>query len=226
MSPPVHAGACCPVLELRRYAMRPDGFQPLLGLFERTFVREQQAAGMHVLGVFRDEADPLRFAWVRGFPAMPERRAALAAFYEGPVWRALRDEANATMVDSSDVLLLRPIGGRGFARSLRAGRGAPDRVVACLLFFRTAPDAAARDSWAAAVDAAGLDLLALLETEPAENTYPRLPVRDGEHVLAAFATAAEGDVERVRARLAALGAGLRDRLSKPPESLVLLPALS
>jgi hypothetical protein len=41
--------------------------------------------------------------------ANPARRAeALAAFYSGPVWQEHHDAANATMIDSDDVLLLRP----------------------------------------------------------------------------------------------------------------------
>ena len=48
-------------------------------------------------------AGPLAIDWAKAHvPAM------LAAFYDGPVWRAHRDEANATMIDSDDVLLLRP----------------------------------------------------------------------------------------------------------------------
>lgn len=39
---------------------------------------------------------------------MDSRAEALAAFYEGPVWERHREEANATMVSSDDVLLLRP----------------------------------------------------------------------------------------------------------------------
>ena len=40
--------------------------------------------------------------------AAQRRAQGLAAFYGGPVWQAHRDAANATMVDSDDVFLLRP----------------------------------------------------------------------------------------------------------------------
>ena len=36
--------------------------------------------------------------------------------------------------------------------------------------------------------------LAAFETEPAENTYPRLPVRTGEHVFVWFAVVETDDV--------------------------------
>jgi hypothetical protein len=39
---------------------------------------------------------------------MHERAQSLAAFYGGPVWQAYRQAANGTMIDSDDVLLLRP----------------------------------------------------------------------------------------------------------------------
>ncbi len=63
---------------------------------------------MKVIGQFHDSEDPDRFVWLRGFSDMPSRGQALEAFYGGPVWKAHRDAANATIVDSDNVLLLRP----------------------------------------------------------------------------------------------------------------------
>jgi hypothetical protein len=39
---------------------------------------------------------------------MTSRAKALTDFYSGPVWKAHREAANATMIDSDNVLLLRP----------------------------------------------------------------------------------------------------------------------
>ncbi|MCP2164644.1 hypothetical protein [Goodfellowiella coeruleoviolacea] len=62
-----------------------------------------------MVGQFRDEDDPDRFGWIRAFPDMAARRDALTAFYvNGAAWRKHREAANACMVDSDDVLLLRP----------------------------------------------------------------------------------------------------------------------
>jgi hypothetical protein len=72
---------------------------------------------MRIAGLFRDLDAPDRLVWLRGFPDMPARAEALEDFYGGPVWQAQRDAANATMIDSSDVLLLRP---------LETGTGFPD----------------------------------------------------------------------------------------------------
>ncbi|MGJ6960388.1 NIPSNAP family protein [Streptosporangium sp. G11] len=107
--------ACCPILELRRYTLRPGRRDDLITLFDREFVESQEAAGMRVVGQFRDRDDPGRFVWLREFRDMESRAEALTAFYGGPVWKAHSDEANGTMIDSDDVLLLRPAGpGAGF----------------------------------------------------------------------------------------------------------------
>jgi hypothetical protein len=103
----------CPVVELRQYTLHPGRRDALIELFDREFVETQEAVGMTVLGQFRDLDDPDRFVWLRGFADMPRRAEALGSFYGGPVWKEHRDEANATMIDSDDVLLLRPASARG-----------------------------------------------------------------------------------------------------------------
>ncbi|MDO9356180.1 MAG: hypothetical protein Q7T55_20950, partial [Solirubrobacteraceae bacterium] len=80
----------------------------MIDLFDREFIETQEACGMTVLGQFRDLDRPDHFVWLRAFPSMPARAAALVAFYDGPVWHAHREAANATMIDSDDVLLLQP----------------------------------------------------------------------------------------------------------------------
>ena len=66
---------------------------------------------MQVLGQFRDLDDPDSFVWLRGFSDMPTRKRALEAFYGGPTWKQHAGAANATMIDSDNVLLLRPVSG-------------------------------------------------------------------------------------------------------------------
>ncbi|MEQ0564765.1 NIPSNAP family protein [Amycolatopsis sp. NEAU-NG30] len=97
------------VLELRRYTLHPGRRDELIELFEREFVEPQEAAGAHLFGLFRSRAAPDHFVWLRGFRSMESRKAALEEFYFGPVWKEHRDAANATMLDSDDVLLLRPL---------------------------------------------------------------------------------------------------------------------
>src|SRR5262245_38793908 len=97
------------IYELRQYTLHPGRRDTLIELFEREFVESQEAVGMRLVGTFRDLDDADRFVWVRGFPDMESRRQALTDFYHGPVWRAHAAAANATMIDSDDVLLLRPL---------------------------------------------------------------------------------------------------------------------
>ncbi|MEV7526243.1 NIPSNAP family protein [Streptomyces sp. NPDC091371] len=164
------------VVELRQYTLHPGARDTLINLFEREFVTGQEAAGITVGGRFRDLDDPDRFVWLRAFPDMAARERALRAFYGGPVWQAHREAANATMLDSDDVLLLR---GPGLAVPEPAG---PVVVTVCH----------PRDGGFAghferelrpALAAAGFPALAAHRTEHAENTFPALPVREGEDVF-------------------------------------------
>ncbi|MEU0804328.1 NIPSNAP family protein [Streptomyces sp. NPDC005970] len=163
------------IVELRQYTLHPGARETLIELFEREFVIGQHAVGITLGGRFRDLDDPDRFVWLRAFPDMVHRRRALEAFYTGPVWGKFRDEANATMVDSDDVLLLR---GPCFA----AEPGTRE-VVATIC---RPSDAAAFDAYAARHLDSGH---ALHRTEHAENDYPLLPVRTGEDVRVWFGPA-------------------------------------
>jgi hypothetical protein len=130
---------------------------------------------------------------------MPARAEALGVFYGGPVWQVHRDAANATMLNSDNVLLLRPArADSGFAlgeRSPLAPASPPPLVVATLCSCAMPVDDTLigwfQSTVAPLLVEAGAELLATLVTEPSPNTFPRLPVREGEHVLAwftAFAT--------------------------------------
>jgi hypothetical protein len=141
---------------------------------------------MRVIGQFRDLDDPDRFVWLRGFADMEARTRALEAFYGGPVWREHRDAANATMVDHTNVLLLKPLApDRGFRvltlPSPRRGEREPGVVVATIDHL----DGALRPDTAAAVRGEH-EVLAQLVTETARNGYPRLPVREDANVLVTF----------------------------------------
>jgi hypothetical protein len=98
------------VIELRNYLIRDGMTHDFMRYFEEYFLVSQREAGMHVLGQFAVVGAPRRFAWIRGFEDMDARRQGLERFYGGPFWQARRDDANAMIVDSDDVHLLRPIG--------------------------------------------------------------------------------------------------------------------
>jgi len=181
------------VIELRQYTLHPGRRDDLITLFEREFIESQEAAGMVLLGQFRDLDAPDRFVWLRGFADMPARRDALARFYQGPAWRAHRDAANATMIDSDNVLLLKPAP-PGPAPAISAppppaDAGEPEaRVVICLHYFDGPVNAEWLDHFAQIqrpwLEGMRAQVLATLVTHDAPNDYPALPVRAGEHVFA------------------------------------------
>ncbi|MFE5337829.1 NIPSNAP family protein [Isoptericola sp. NPDC056573] len=198
----------CPVVELRQYTLHPGRRDDLVDLFERELLEPQEAAGMTLLGQFRDLDHPDRFVWLRGFDDMTSRARALAEFYDGPVWRAHRDRANATMVDSDDVLLLRPTspsGGFPVPPPRRAsGEPAPVRsTVVATVWSLDGPldDAPAEHLEQVArplLAGAGVEPVASLRTEHAANTFPALPVRAGEEVLVSLVRHdADGGAERL-----------------------------
>lgn len=188
---------CSPIVELRQYTLRPGQRDVLIALFERAFIETQEAVGITVIGQFRDLEDPNRFVWLRGFSDMSTRRAALQAFYGGPVWQEHREVANATMIDSDNVLLLRPARPTsGFFLDPRdrplpgAEEVPPGLVVATILPFEVPPEADFLNYFesilAPILTESGASILASFVTEASMNTFPALPVREGEQVFVWF----------------------------------------
>jgi quinol monooxygenase YgiN len=185
-----------PVVELRQYTLHPRQRDVLINLFDRELVETQEEVGMVVLGQFRDLDNPDRFVWLRGFEDMPRRAEALGRFYGGPAWKAHRDQANATMIDSDNVLLLRPVTAHsGFpAAAVRPPVGhtnSPSSLVLATLYYRDRPfDEAFMDLFdrqmRPVLVGTGAAPLACLQTEHAENTFPALPLRTGENVFVWF----------------------------------------
>lgn len=184
----------CAIVELRRYALHPRAREKLIALFDRELVETQEAVGMRVIGQFRDLDVPDSFVWFRGFRDMQGRKAALTSFYGGPEWAAHRDEANGTMVDSDNVFLLRPqASGAGFVldgcvRVQPGGKPSNGGHFALTVYHLRRPaEDGFLDAFASRLQpqlaAQGAASVATLITERSANTYPRLPVREGENVL-------------------------------------------
>ncbi|GGW55611.1 NIPSNAP family containing protein [Streptomyces lucensis JCM 4490] len=189
----------CPVVELRQYTLHPGRRDVLVDLFDREFVESQESVGATVLGQFRDLDDPDRFVWLRGFEDMPRRARALESFYGGPVWQAHRDEANATMIDSDDVLLLRPASARGGFPVTDGARPAPGEpapsppslFLATIWYGHRSFDTPFVEFFEQRVRPVlaetGGEPLAYLQSEHSPNTFPALPVRLDEEVFVWFA---------------------------------------
>src|SRR5881398_1313897 len=188
---------CCPIVELRQYTLNPGKRDVLIELFDREFIESQEVLGMHVIGQFRDLDDPNRFVWLRGFRNMAERAEGLKAFYGGPVWKAHRETANATMIDSDNVLLLHPatpVSGFSLENMKRppvdTDKVPSSLIVATIYYFEAPVTADFVDFFEHALKPVAKSLggavSAYFVTENSENTFPALPVREGENVFVWF----------------------------------------
>ncbi|MEU5395846.1 NIPSNAP family protein [Streptomyces tibetensis] len=232
-----------PVVELRQYTLHSGQRDVLIDLFDREFIESQEAVGATVLGQFRDLDDPDRFVWLRGFENMARRAEALESFYRGPVWQAHRDEANATMIDSDDVLLLRPASARGGFPVPEGARPAPGErassppsLVLATIWYGHGPfDAPFVEFFEQRVRPvlaeAGGEPLACLRSEHAPNTFPALPVRTDDEVFVWCARFSdEGHLDDYRNRLQhsehwreQVLPALSERWARAPQQLRLAP---
>lgn len=233
---------CCPIVELRQYTLHPGQRDVLIDLFDREFIETQEVLGMTVIGQFRDLDDPNRFVWLRGFQNMPSRAQALAAFYGGPVWKAHRDAANATMIDSDNVLLLRPaFPDAGFSFDTRdrppvGAHDAPRGLVVATVSYLQSPAAADfagffNQTIAPLLVGAGASIVARFVTESHPNDFPALPVREGEQVFVWFSRFPDraaydqhlATLTQSSAWRHDVSAALAHRLKRAPEVLTLSP---
>lgn len=236
------ARTCCPILELRQYTLHPGMRAVLIELFEREFIESQEALGMTLVGQFRDLDNPDRFVWLRGFADMTTRARALQEFYGGPVWKAHREAANETMIDSDNVLLLRPArpaSGFSLANAERQSSGARENqrgmIVATICHLK---DDASGDEFSdlfehgirSELSEAGATVLASFVTEKHPNTFPALPVRETANVFVWFSSFADEIACQLHTAALArspvwkkIAGDLTRRLKGEPELLRLLP---
>lgn len=188
-----------PVIELRQYTLHPGRRDDLIRLFDAEFIEPQESAGITVIGQFRTLDDPNKFVWLRGFPDMESRRRSLQTFYTGTAWRSRRTDANATIIDNDNVLLLRPANAdagfdlTGLQRPPVGATSAGNGLVVATIYHLD-PTAEKEREFVHFFDAsvlpilrsAGAEVIATLLPEPSANTFPGLPVREGEHVFIWF----------------------------------------
>ncbi|MDB5952706.1 MAG: hypothetical protein JWR65_4561, partial [Massilia sp.] len=164
-------------------------------------------------------------------------------FYFGPLWKAWSSQANATLYDNDDVLLLRPASpGSGFA--LASIQPAPKSattpqaglVVATIYYLNHEASAdfiaGFNAELAPVFERGGAHILGRFVTEKSVNTFERLPVRGNVNVFVWFARFADrAGYDRYNAQLARdarwrdhLFAPLYKSLARAPETLMLEPA--
>jgi NIPSNAP len=177
------------VFELRQYTLYGGRRNTLISLFESNFIEPQEVVGAHIVGTFRDLGDPDRFVWIRGFRDMAARKQALEAFYLGsPAWIAHKKEANATMVDSDNVLLLAaPSSPPRFAEPARNSSGS-EAVYGVTIYYlgdvAVAPFAQFFEHTILPhLTELGAHPIATLATNEVPNNFPRLPIREHDRVF-------------------------------------------
>ena len=227
----------CPVVELRQYTLKEGGRDTLIDLFEKEFIESQETLGMRVIGTFHDLEKPDRFVWLRGFQNMNARAIQLQQFYGGPVWKTHREAANATMIDSDNVLLLRPAIGSGFTLPptrlpSRAGSTHPRAMILATIyhlekgieakfaeFFRT--------TIAPILARIAIPILGELMTEHHRNTFPRLPVREDANVFVWFSRFPDRAAYEAQAAFVEdeIGSKCANRIQGKPEVLFLAPTV-
>jgi quinol monooxygenase YgiN len=229
------------VIELRQYTLHPGERETLIELFDREFVESQELEGIEVLGQFRDIDRPDVFTWMRGFESMAARANALEAFYTGPAWRQHRDVANATMVTWDNVRLLRPVrAADDFVQARMCRADATHSIASGLLVASICtliePACDGFVDWFEEVltprltEARGRPV-ATFRTEYSANTFPRLPVREGEHAFVWFARFADNAAYAAHRTLienelqwaASVGNALSRQLVAPIETWRLTP---
>jgi hypothetical protein len=202
------------VLEFRQYTLRSGMRERFVRLFDTKLAEPQIGLGAVVLGVFSDLDDPDRVVWLRAFRDMPTRQRSLEAFYGGPVWAAHRNDANETIIDSDNALMLQPLGDY----AARAEHPMWDAAIvrAEIMYLASADphrfgqvfDEIMRPR----IERAGSVVSAAFISLSEPNNFPRLPLREGERVLIWFSRFDDATAERRFSEHLNAQTGWRDRI--------------
>ena len=181
------------VIEFRRYTVKEGEREHFGQYFESYFPEAFEQLGAIAFGQFFERRNPIGFTWIRGFKNMDARAVVNSSFYYGPVWREHSVTMNSIMVDSDNVLLLRPLTTEKGITVLPAVdpvkevNGAQGVVVAQI--FAIQKDSV--DTFAEKAEVtfakyreAGAREAGVLVTLDAANNFPQLPVRtDGPYLV-------------------------------------------
>src|SRR5215468_8991806 len=181
------------VIEFRRYTVKEGEREHFAEYFESYFPEAFQQMGAIAFGQFLERKNPVGFIWMRGFKNTDARAIINAGFYYGPLWREHSSTMNSLMVDSDNVLLLRPLTSERRVPVLPAvdpikeEKGAQGVLVAQIFAVKpNSVDAFAQQAEAtfASYRAAGAREAGVLITLDAPNNFPQLPVRtDGPYLV-------------------------------------------
>ena len=170
------------IIDLRNYTLKPNTRDKFIERCESLIFPEQKRLGATILGTFRDANNPNGIVWLRAMPDMAERKRILTTFYsKGEVWKANRKEVNSWIVDSDNVLLVKPV-----SDLMRSSKD--NSFVVMYTCLRQEPFNMAQelDDVSGAISNIGGHLLVKLETDPSKNNYPLHPIRTGEYGFVMF----------------------------------------
>lgn len=165
---------------------------------------------MMPLGHFRDLDDADAFVWLRGFPRFEERAAALECFYlQSEAWKRHRDAANDTMIDSDDVLLLRPArngSGIDITGLVRPSLDADESATRYLWVSEILLKDKASEATVGVFESTALPRLreitrdtSYFTTDRRPNEFPKLPVRENDNAFVVCALCYTlDDIEKCR----------------------------
>src|SRR5882672_476971 len=223
------------VVELRRYTIKPGERAHFSQCFENYFPEAFQQLGALVFGQFLERGNDSMFTWLRGYRDMDARATVCASMYYGPLWKEHRQTMNARLIDSDNVMLLRPIKGSipvlpavdPVAEPLGA-RGVVVAQVFSAQANRVDELATRAAPFFERYQAAGLREVAILATLGEPNNFPQHPVReDGPFLvwLGLFdGNAAVNGVMAAIAEEASRALATSGLLREPAQLLVMDPA--
>jgi hypothetical protein len=223
-------------IEFRRYTIRPGERDHFARYFDAFFPEAIQQSGGIAAGTFLEERKPDRFTWLRGFRCMDDRAKANTALYHGPVWKEHRSTMNGLMLDSDDVLLLRPFAPSDRLEILPSVDPVKEKTAKGIVIaqiFSIKPDS--MELFAelgrpifAEYGSVGVHPVGLLVTLDAPNNFPQLPIRTDGTFLVWFAVAKDEEMLRkFEARVEETRSALRETglLVGDPELVVMQPTV-
>jgi len=180
-------------IEFRRYTVKEGERTHFAQYFESYFPEAFQQLGAIAAGSFFERKNQSGFTWIRGFHTIDDRAVVNAAFYYGPLWNEHRNTLNDLMIDSDNVMLLRPLSPERGVVVLPAvdpvteAHGAEGVVVAQIFAVKAnGVEAFAKEAETAFASyrATGAREAGVLVTLDVKNNFPQLPIRtDGPYLV-------------------------------------------
>jgi hypothetical protein len=180
------------VFEFRRYVIKQGERKNFARYFDAYFPEALEQSGAIAAGQFLERGNH-HFTWIRGFHAVEDRAIANAKLYYGPLWKEHAAQMNSLMIDSDNVLLLRPLHpehGLGILPAVdpvKEKEGAKGVVVAQIFAIKPGNEKAfssLAETAFARYRIAGVREAGVLVTLDVPNNFPQLPIRtDGPYLV-------------------------------------------